>query len=107
MILRDRTIVSPPFGAANGIPHVGYSYGSFHGHGCIPKGMGFTYGKFQLEMDDDWGYPIYGNLHIDCPVKASKALRFEEKPREGSLRQRWKNAPIGKFAHGLEERFGK
>ena len=105
MILRDRTIVSPQ-GAANGIPHVAYSYGSFHGHGGILKGMVYIW-KIHLEMDDDWGYPIYGNLHIDCPVKASKALRFEEKPREGSLRQRWKNAPIGKFAHGLEERFGK
>ena len=41
-----------------------YPIGGFHSHGGTQKCWLVYNGKSQTKMDDDWGYPISGNLHV-------------------------------------------
>ena len=50
-------------------------YGGFHSHGGTPID-GFIHGKSQSKMDDDWGTPILGNLHIDTRVDRLIGYRY-------------------------------
>ena len=62
-----------------GIIHSMGLHGDFHDVMGVPLYRWFLSGKMpSFEMDDDWGYPISGNLHIGCLVVWRKVLKTME-----------------------------
>ena len=53
------------------------TFWGFHSHGGTPKWLVYSR-KSQTKMDDNWGYPILGNLHWTLQERLGKAIAATE-----------------------------
>jgi len=51
----------------------------------VPQNGWFISGKFHLEMDENWGYPILGNLHIHLIIIICIRCPYENCQIEGEF----------------------